>query len=47
MSEALAAQQREDGSWQNANKRWWEDDPLLVTSYAANALSVCARNLEK
>ncbi len=47
LSEALSAHQREDGSWRNDNKRWWEDDPVLVTSYAANALSVCARNLEK
>lgn len=27
-----------DGSWTNANGRWWEKDPILVTSYAVLTL---------
>ncbi len=30
--------QREDGSWVNENGRWWEKDPVLVSSYAILAL---------
>ena len=30
--------QRPDGSWANANNRWWENDPVLATSYALLAL---------
>ena len=26
--------QSSDGSWINENGRWWEKDPVLVTSYA-------------
>lgn len=26
--------QQPDGSWKNANGRWWEGDPVLATSYA-------------
>ena len=26
--------QSRDGSWSNENGRWWEKDPVLVTSYA-------------
>ena len=26
--------QSKDGSWTNENGRWWEKDPVLVTSYA-------------
>ena len=37
----LAELQRPDGSWVNTNKRWLEDDPNLVTSYALLALSYC------
>jgi squalene-hopene/tetraprenyl-beta-curcumene cyclase len=38
---ALAAAQQEDGSWANANERWLESDPNLVTAYALLALSYC------
>ena len=34
LSEKLLSLQREDASWINANSRWWENDPLLVTCYA-------------
>ena len=32
-------EQAEDGSWKNANGRWWESDPILVTSYAILSLA--------
>lgn len=35
----LLTSQREDGSWINENSRWWENDPVLVTSYALISLS--------
>lgn len=35
----LAKTQREDGSWVNANARWMEGDPNLVTAYALLALA--------
>jgi len=34
----LIALQKPDGSWANANNRWWENDPVLATSYALLAL---------
>lgn len=34
----LLKAQREDGSWVNANSRWWESDPVLVTCYAVLTL---------
>jgi squalene-hopene/tetraprenyl-beta-curcumene cyclase len=36
--DALAERQREDGSWVNAEDRWYESDPILVTGYVALAL---------
>lgn len=37
--QALAKQQRPDGSWINENDRWMEGDPNLVTGYALMALA--------
>ena len=37
--EALAKRQQADGSWVNAQPRWLENDPNLVTGYALLALS--------
>ena len=34
----VVALQKPDGSWVNANNRWWENDPVLATSYALLAL---------
>jgi len=34
----LFDQQKTDGSWVNESGRWWENDPVLVTSYALLAL---------
>lgn len=36
----------QDGSWTNkGSNRWWEDDPVLVTSYAILALEHISRQL--
>jgi squalene-hopene/tetraprenyl-beta-curcumene cyclase len=32
--------QKADGSWANANGRWWEHDPALVTSYSLMSLEM-------
>ncbi|HEX5104507.1 MAG TPA: prenyltransferase/squalene oxidase repeat-containing protein [Pirellulaceae bacterium] len=37
----LARRQKDDGSWANANQRWFETDPNLSTSFALLALSYC------
>jgi squalene-hopene/tetraprenyl-beta-curcumene cyclase len=37
--------QKRDGSWENANGRWWEKDPALVTSYALLTLERAYRGL--
>jgi hypothetical protein len=41
LADALIARQQPDGSWVNANPRWMEGDPNLVTSYALLALASC------
>ena len=33
--------QKKDGSWENDNNRFWENDPVLVTSFAILTLSLC------
>lgn len=37
--------QKNDGSWANENGRWWEKDPVLVTSYAVISLEIIYRGL--
>ncbi len=37
--------QKGDGLWVNENGRWWEKDPVLVTSYAIIALEILYRGL--
>ena len=38
--------QKPDGSWTNPEPRWWEADPVLVTSYAVMTLEILhARSL--
>jgi squalene-hopene/tetraprenyl-beta-curcumene cyclase len=32
--------QKADGFWQNENNRWWENDPVLCTSYSLIALGI-------
>jgi squalene-hopene/tetraprenyl-beta-curcumene cyclase len=34
--------QKPDGSWVNSNNRWWENDPILATSYSLLALEFAA-----
>lgn len=34
----LVSTQRPDGSWINETSRWWENDPVLVTSYTVMTL---------
>lgn len=36
----LVSLQRPDGSWANREPRWWEQDPVLVTSYALMTLQM-------
>jgi squalene-hopene/tetraprenyl-beta-curcumene cyclase len=43
LTTALVSRQRKDGSWVNANERWLEGEPVLVTSYALLALANCRR----
>lgn len=37
--------QKQDGSWTNETARWWEKDPVLVTSYCLIALELIERSL--
>lgn len=39
----LAALQQDDGSWVNANGRFWENDPVLATAYALIAAQAALR----
>jgi squalene-hopene/tetraprenyl-beta-curcumene cyclase len=41
LADELASRQLEDGSWVNAERRWLEGDPNLVTAYALLALTYC------
>jgi len=43
----LTARQQADGSWINANSRWMEGDPNLVTGYALLSLSYCRPDATK
>jgi squalene-hopene/tetraprenyl-beta-curcumene cyclase len=44
-SKLLALQNGEDGSWVNASGRWWEKDPVLVTSYVLITLEILHRGM--
>jgi squalene-hopene/tetraprenyl-beta-curcumene cyclase len=37
----LARRQQPDGSWSNENRRWFENDKNLATTFALLALSYC------
>ena len=45
LGQMLIEKQRKDGSWVNANPRWYESDSVLVTSYALMALNVVHEQL--
>ena len=36
----LIEKQKPNGSWVNDSGRWWENDPILVTSYALTTLNI-------
>jgi squalene-hopene/tetraprenyl-beta-curcumene cyclase len=36
----LIEKQKGDGSWVNDSGRWWENDPILVTTYALIAVNM-------
>jgi squalene-hopene/tetraprenyl-beta-curcumene cyclase len=38
LTEKLLSLQKPDGSWVNANDRWWEKNPVLVTAYVVLTL---------
>ena len=42
----LASIQSSDGSWKNENSRWWEDMPILATSYSLMSLNLCRKMVE-
>ncbi len=42
----LVAEERDGGFWKNDNSRWWEQDPVLASAYACQALGVALRNLD-
>ena len=39
----IIALQKADGSWSNTNNRFWENDPVLATSYCVLALTLCEK----
>lgn len=41
LAASLIKRQKNDGSWVNDNNRFWENDPVLVTSFAILTLSLC------
>ncbi len=43
----IITSQREDGSWTNANSRWWENQPELVTCYAVLTLEQIHASIAK
>lgn len=38
----LLSMQQPDGAWMNPNNRFWENDPVLTTSYCLLALEYAA-----
>lgn len=45
LAKRLIDLQGADGSWVNQSGRWWEKDPVLVTSYAVLTLEILQRGL--
>lgn len=41
--ERILSLQKSDGSWSNSNNRFWENDPVLCTSYAMLSLEYALR----
>jgi squalene-hopene/tetraprenyl-beta-curcumene cyclase len=40
LAQKMIALQKPDGTWVNSSGRWWEKDPVLVTSYAVRTLEI-------
>jgi squalene-hopene/tetraprenyl-beta-curcumene cyclase len=47
LADKLLSLQKEGRSWTNEADRWGESDPILCTSYAVKALSICHEELTK
>jgi len=47
LGEKLLSLQQSDGSWKNANGRWMESNPVLVTAYVVLALEQIDRAIPK
>jgi squalene-hopene/tetraprenyl-beta-curcumene cyclase len=45
LAKRLLDLQNGDGFWVNESGRWWEKDPVLVTSYAVITLEIIRRGL--
>ena len=45
LTKRLLDAQSPEGFWVNKNNRWWERDPVLVTSYAVLTLEILWRGL--
>jgi squalene-hopene/tetraprenyl-beta-curcumene cyclase len=46
LGDQLLKIQKEQKMWVNENPRWWESDPLLVTSYVLNTLNAVMKYVE-
>ena len=40
MMNKIVSLQKHEGFWQNETNRWWENDPVLVTSYSLLTLEI-------
>ncbi len=45
LARRLFDKQKPDGFWVNENARWWQNDPVLVTSFAVITLEILWRGL--
>jgi len=43
LAQKLISIQTKDGFWTNEVSRWWEDFPLLATSYSLMSLNICRK----
>jgi len=43
LTDKLAMLQSREGNWVNTDGRWWEDEPVLATSFAILTLDLCRR----
>jgi hypothetical protein len=47
LAQHLISLQDAEGSWKNTSERWYEEIPVLATSYAIVALVECRASVEK